>query len=184
MQKGFFLISIVFLLVAGTAGAQKVYTKNGSVSFFSKSPLENISADNNQVMSVLNQQTGEMQFSILIKSFRFKKALMEEHFNENYLESNKYPKATFKGVVNDLSKINLGKDGSYAVQVSGELTIHGVTNKVTAPGTITVKSGVANASSKFSVKLADYKVEIPKLVKDNIAEVIEITVACNYDQKM
>lgn len=184
MQKGFFLITVVFLLVVSTAGAQKVYTKNGSVSFFSKSPLENISADNNQVMSVLNQQTGEMQFSILIKSFRFKKALMEEHFNENYLESDKYPKATFKGVVNNLSKINLAKDGSYSVQVSGDLTIHGVTNKVTAPGTITVKSGVANASGKFSVKLADYKVEIPKLVKDNIAEVIEITVACTYDQKM
>lgn len=184
MQKGFFLISIVFLLVASTAGAQKVYTKNGSVSFFSKSPLENISADNNQVMSVLNQQTGEMQFSILIKSFRFKKALMEEHFNENYLESDKFPKATFKGVVNDLSKINLSKDGSYAVQVSGDLTIHGVTNKVTTPGIITVKSGVAKATSKFSVKLGDYKVEIPKLVKDNIAEVIEITVACTYDQKM
>ena len=184
MQKNNLLLTLAFLFITVAASAQKVYTKNGSASFFSKSPLENISADNNQVMSVLNKQTGDIQFSILIKSFRFKKALMEEHFNENYLESDKYPKANFKGLVTDISSVNFLKDGSYPVKVSGDLTMHGVTNKVSAAGTITVKAGVAVASGKFSVKLADYKIEVPKLVKDNIAEVIDITVACTYDQKM
>lgn len=184
MKSRFFLVTATFLLINFGALAQKVYTKNGSISIFSKSPLENISADNNQVMSVLNQQTGEMQFSVLIKSFHFKKALMEEHFNENYMESDKYPKATFKGNIQDLSKINMGKDGSYSVQVSGELTMHGVTNKISAPGTITIKSGIANASGRFTAKLADYKITIPNLVKDNISETIEITVTCSYDQKM
>lgn len=178
------LATIAFILINHAATAQKVYTKNGNISFFSKAPLENISADNNQVMSVLNQQTGDLQFSVIIKSFKFKKALMEEHFNENYLESNTYPKAGFKGNVSDVNKVNFTKDGSYSVMVTGELTIHGITNKVTAPGTFTVKNSIANASSKFIIKLADYKIAIPSLVKDNISETIEITVNCDYTQKL
>lgn len=175
---------VFFTAVSITASAQKVYTKNGNISFFSKAPLENISADNNQVMSVLNQQNGEMQFSVIIKSFKFKKALMEEHFNENYMESDKHPKATFKGNVSDISKVNFAKDGKYDVVVAGDLTIHGVTNKVSAPGTISVKNGVASGTSKFNLRLADYKISIPKLVKDNISETVEITVNCDYNQKL
>jgi polyisoprenoid-binding protein YceI len=184
MQKKILFIGITLLLAATVAQSQKVFTKNGSVSFFSRSPLENISADNNQVMSVVNLQTGEMQFSILVKSFHFKKALMEEHFNENYMESDKYPKATFKGLIADMSKINLAKDGNYPVKVTGDLTMHGVANKVLAMGSLTVKSGIISASGKFSCRLADYKISVPKLVRDNIAETIEITVTCSYDQKM
>jgi polyisoprenoid-binding protein YceI len=183
-MKSTLLTALLLNLGMLAANAQKVYTKNGNVSFFSKSPLENITAENNQVMSVLNQQTGEMQFSVLVKSFHFKKALMEEHFNENYMESNKFPKASFKGNIQDISKVNFTKDGTYTVVVTGDLTIHGVTNNVSAPGSITVKSGVANASSKFNVKLADYKISVPKLVKDNVAEQIDIAVSTVYDQKM
>jgi polyisoprenoid-binding protein YceI len=179
------LLSVAALvLLASTSFAQKVYTKNGSISFFSKSPMENIDAKNNQVMSVLNTQNGEMQFSVLIKGFHFEKALMEEHFNENYLESSKYPKASFKGTVADISKVNFAKDGSYPVTVAGDLTIHGATKKVSAPGTILVKNGVPSANSKFNIRLADYNITIPKLVKDNISETIDITVVCSYDQKM
>jgi polyisoprenoid-binding protein YceI len=173
-----------FLTLSIAASAQKIYTKNGSISFFSKSSLENITADNNQVMSVLNLQTGELQYSVIIKSFRFKKALMEEHFNDNYLESNKYPKASFKGNISNFKNINLNKDGSFPIQVLGELTMHGISNKVSAQGSLVVKSGIPNLSGKLSVKLVDYKIEVPKLVKDNIAEVIEITVTCTYDQKI
>ncbi|HMJ46342.1 MAG TPA: YceI family protein [Ferruginibacter sp.] len=182
-MKKILFVSII-LLTSQFISAQKVFTKNGNISFFSKSALENISADNNQVMSVLNQQNGDMQFSVLIKSFRFKKSLMEEHFNENYLESDKYPKASFKGNISDLSKIDFSKDGNYAVNVTGDLTMHGVTKKVSAPGTLLVKGGKVIADSKFNLKLADYNITIPKLVKDNIAEVIDIIVSCNYDQKM
>jgi hypothetical protein len=176
------LILICSMTIAATA--QKYYTKNGNVSFFSKTNLENISADNNQVVSVLNSQTGELQFSIIIKNFHFKKALMEEHFNENYLESEKYPKATFKGSIADLSKVNFSTDGTYSISVTGDLTIHNITQKVTSAGTLTIKGGKINASSKFAGRPADYNIAIPKLVKDNIAETIEITVNCNYDQKM
>jgi polyisoprenoid-binding protein YceI len=182
MKNLFFVILIA--CSALSVKAQKVYTKNGNISFFSKSPLENITATNNQVMSVLNTQTGEMQFSALIKSFHFEKALMQEHFNENYMESSKFPKSTFKGSVSDISKVAMAKDGTYPVVVSGDLTIHGVTKKVSTPGTLTVKNGVISGKSVFSVKLAEYGISIPKLVKDNIAENIEITVNCTYDQKM
>lgn len=166
------------------ASAQKIYTKNGFISFFSKTPMENIQADNNQVMSVLNTQTGDLQFSVLIKSFRFEKALMEEHFNENYMESEKFPKAGFKGSITDLNRVSFGADGQYTVTVSGDLTIHGVTNKVSTPGTITIKGGKISADARFNVKTADYNISIPKVVRDNIAESIEIKVSCNYDQKM
>ena len=182
-MKKLLFISVI-LATSQFVSAQKVFTKNGNISFFSKSPLENISADNNQVMSVLNQQNGEMQFSVLIKGFHFKKSLMEEHFNENYMESNKYPKANFKGNISDLSKIDFSKDGNYAVNVSGDLTIRGVTKKVSAPGTVQVKGGKVTAESKFPLRLADYNITIPKLVKDNIAEVVDVTVSCGYDQKM
>jgi len=164
--------------------AQKVYTKNGLVSFFSTTPMENIKADNNQVLCLLNTQTGDLQFSLLNKGFHFPKALMEEHFNENYIESNKYPKSTFKGTVADISKVNFSKDGTYPVSVSGDLTMHGVTKALTATGNIIVKDGKATAASKFMVKLADYNIDIPGAVKKNIAESIEITVNCTLDQKM
>lgn len=182
MKRTFSILLLITFALAGQA--QKVYTKNGNVAFFSKTALENISADNNQVTSMLNLQTGDLQFSVLIKAFHFKKALMEEHFNENYMESDKYPKAIFKGMIADISKINFTKDGSYPASVSGDLTIHGITNKLTVPGTITVKAGIAAATASFNIKPADYKISIPKLVKDNIAESINITVNCNYNQKL
>jgi polyisoprenoid-binding protein YceI len=162
---------------------QKVYTKNGHIAFFSKTNMENIKADNNQVMSVLNIQTGELQFSLLQKSFHFDKPLMEEHFNENYIESDKYPKGTFKGAIAEISLVNFNKDGSYNVMVAGDLTLHGVTQKIAAPGKIIIGKGKITANSKFIIKLSSFKIVIPSLVKDNISDNLEITVACDYEQK-
>lgn len=178
------LMVVAICLLNSQLIAQKSYTKNGNISFFSTSPLENIDAKNNQVMSVLDTQTGSLQFSVIIKAFHFKKSLMEEHFNEDYMESTKYPKAIFKGAFTDLKKIYFAKDGSYNVFVSGDFTLHGVTKKITVPGIITVKNGIPTAASKFTVKLADYDISIPKILKDNISENIIITVACTYDHKM
>jgi hypothetical protein len=183
MKKNF-LSAIILLAASSIATAQKYYTKNGNISFFSKTNMENIKADNNQVLSVLNVQTGELQFSVIIKSFHFEKALMEEHFNENYLESDKYPKSSFKGTVADVSKVNFTTDGTYPVAVSGDLTMHGVTNKVSTKGKIVVKGGKITGTSVFTAALADYKIVIPKLVENNISKTIEITVNCLYDQKM
>lgn len=183
-MKHVILFAVFFSTLLGQAVAQKYYTKNGNISFFSKTSLENIKADNNQVLSVLNAQTGEVQFSVLIKSFHFEKALMEEHFNENYLESEKFPKATFKGSITDMGRVNFGTDGMYTVPVSGDMTMHGVTKKIITTATITIKAGKVSATSKFFVKLADYNISIPSIVKDNIAESVEVTVLSNFDQKM
>lgn len=183
-MKHVILFAVFFSTLLGQAVAQKYYTKNGNISFFSKTSLENIKADNNQVLSVLNAQTGEVQFSVLIKSFHFEKALMEEHFNENYLESEKFPKATFKGSITDMGRVNFGTDGMYTVPVSGDMTMHGVTKKIITTATITIKAGKVSATSKFFVKLADYNISIPGIVKDNIAESVEVTVLSSFDQKM
>lgn len=183
-MKQMTLLFAFLLALSPFAMAQKYYTKNGSISFFSKTSLENIKADNNQVMSVLNAQTGEIQFSVLIKGFHFEKALMEEHFNENYLESEKFPKATFKGNITDLARVSFNTDGMYTVPVSGDLTIHGVTRKVNTTGTVTIKGGKVSATSKFLVKLSDYNISIPNVVKDNIAEAVEVNVNSSFDQKM
>ncbi|HMU09893.1 MAG TPA: YceI family protein [Ferruginibacter sp.] len=183
-MKQVILFTALFIMLLNQAVAQKYYTKNGSISFFSKTSLENIKADNNQVLSVLNAQSGEIQFSVLIKSFHFEKALMEEHFNENYLESEKFPKATFKGSITDMGRVNFSTDGMYTVPVSGDLNMHGVTKKITTTATITLKAGKVSATAKFLVKLADYNISIPSIVKDNIAESVEVTVLSNFDQKM
>ncbi len=182
-MKQVFLCTAIFLY-ALSSNAQKVFTKNGNISFHSKTTLENIDATSNQVMSVLVMATGDLQFSVLVKSFHFPKALMEEHFNESYIESDKYPKATFKGKIADISKVNFTKDGTYAVTVSGDLTLHGVTKATSTTGSIIVKSGKASAVSTFNLKLADYNINIPSVAKSNISEMITIKVNCLYDQKM
>jgi polyisoprenoid-binding protein YceI len=183
-MKSFLFYPCILLLLNSQVSAQKIFTKNGNISFFSATKLENIKADNNQVMSVLNTATGELQFSVIIKNFHFEKALMEEHFNENYLESSKYPKAVFKGSITDIGKVNFAVDGNYPVQVTGDLTLHGVTNKLTAKATLFIKAGKVSGQSVFNVALADYKIEVPKLVEGNIAKTIEVKVNCLYDQKL
>ncbi|MEP7108082.1 MAG: YceI family protein [Ferruginibacter sp.] len=182
MKRIFFLLwmSIAFMHVAK---AQIFFTKNGMISFFSKSPLENISAVNNQVVSVINTTTGEIKFSVIIKGFLFKKALMQEHFNENYMESDKYPKATLNGTITDISKVDFSKDGDYAVNMDGDLVVHGVTKKITTPAVIAVRAGKFAATSSFMVLLADYNISIPKIVENNISKSIEIKVNCNFEPK-
>jgi len=167
----------IAMLSAGAMQAQKYMTKNGHIKFFSETPVEKIEADNNQVNSALDIQTGDFVFKVLIKSFKFEKALMEEHFNENYLESDKYPNSTFQGKVTNLAAINFTKEGTYEVTIEGDLTIHGVTKKISEKGTFTVKAGdKIQGYSKFNVKPADYAIKIPGAVVKNIAETIEVTV--------
>jgi hypothetical protein len=173
----------MFALMNSHADAQVYYTKNGSVSFFSKTALENIDAENNQVISVLNMGTGALQFSLLNNTFHFPKAKMEADFNEDYIESDKYPRSTFKGTITNLSDVNFAKDGSYAVKINGDLTIHGVSKHISVPGTIVIKNGNVSATSSFKVLVRDYKIKIPSIVSNKIAESIEVNVSCNYQKK-
>jgi hypothetical protein len=178
MKRLSFIILLLALFLA--ANAQKYMTKNGYIGFFSSTPIEDIKADNNQVASVIDISTGEVVFQVLIKSFKFEKALMEEHFNENYLESEKYPKSTFKGKITNLTAVDFNKPGKYDVTVEGDLNIHDVTNKVSVKGSINVVSGGIDANSKFIIVPEEYKINIPGVVRNSIAKTIEVTVAMKY----
>ncbi len=174
----FFFALCFFIGVVGTAKAQvKYYTKSGKISFFSKSPLENIEAVNNKVISVWDVSTGKIEFAVLMKGFEFEKALMQEHFNENYVESDTYPKAIFKGTVENSGAVTSTVNNTTTLKVTGTLSMHGVTNPVAAKTLITVKNGVISASCNFSVLLADYKITIPSLVADKINKKIEISIS-------
>lgn len=177
------IMAVLFFNLNIVTGQEMYFTRNGKVSFFSKTPMENIDAVNNEVFSVMNLSKGEIAFAILVKSFRFEKALMEEHFNENYMESTKFPKATFNGKIEQAEKLSLNKAGQYPVHVSGDLTIHGVTKKINTEGTITVSDSGLQATSTFNLKVKDFNIEIPSLVADKIAETIEVTINCSYAPK-
>jgi len=171
----FFLFNLVLAV-----NAQKYMTKNGFIGFYSHTPMEDIKAENNQVVGALDISTGEMVFQALIKSFHFDRALMEEHFNENYMESDKIPKSMFKGKITNLSAVDFTKNGTYDVTVEGDLTIHDVTNKITTKGTIEVVSGGINANSKFNIIPEDYKITIPGVVREKINKNLEVTIAMKY----
>jgi polyisoprenoid-binding protein YceI len=170
------VLMTAFIFLAFTLNAQKFMTKNGYIGFYSHTPMEDIKGDNNQVASILDASTGEFVFQVLMKSFKFEKTLMEEHFNENYVESEKFPKSTFKGKITNLSNVDFSKTGSYKVKVDGELSIHGVTQNVSTPGEIEITEGGVNARSQFIIHPEDYKIEIPAIVRENIAKEISVTV--------
>lgn len=178
------VITALINLVALVGFAQPVYmTRSGQVSFFSRTPLENIEAVNNEVSSMINTETGDIVFAVLIKGFHFEKALMEEHFNENYLESDKLPKSTFQGKITNLTDIPFDKEGSFPALVEGDLTIHGVKRHITSSGTIAVSGGKILINAAFKVRLADFKVERPSLVANKIAEIVDVSLRCHYDPK-
>lgn len=170
---------MTFLLIAFTisAVAQNRYmTRTGKISFYSSTPMEDIKADNNQVAAVLDRSTGELVYNVLIKSFQFDKKLMQEHFNENYMNSDEFPRSKFIGKVRNIGDVNFDKNGEYKVTVDGNLTIKDKTHSVEVPGVIIVKDGAVETQAKFKVRPADYNIEIPGLVRDKIAKEIEVTV--------
>ena len=177
------LLYVLFFFVFKQADSQVYYTKNGNISFYSKSPLQNIEAENNQVISVLNIQNGELQFSLLNNAFHFPKAKMEEDFNENYIESDKYPRSSFKGMVTDINHVDLKRDGTYPLMVNGDLTIHGITKPITVNGTIIISKGTISTNSSFTVLVKDYGIKIPTIFSNKIAEQIEIKISCSYQEK-
>jgi disulfide oxidoreductase YuzD len=176
-----FVTSAFILLVLQYAPAQTRYIdRAGKARFFSSAPMEDIEAHNQQAVSVLDVGTGEVVASMLMRSFNFKKALMEEHFNENYVESHKYPKATFKGKVSNITELDLSKNGKYTLDISGEITLHGVTKPLMVQAEAMVNNGSIQAKAVFPLTVKDFNIKIPRLVVDNIAEVVEVSVSFSY----
>lgn len=175
-MKKLFLLCAALAALTMPATAQKFFTRDAKVQFNSDTPMEKIEAVNKSGTAVIDTQTGKMEWKVLIKNFIFEKALMQEHFNENYMESTKFPSATFKGAVADPASVNFGKDGVYKVKTKGTMEIHGVKKEVEIPGTITVKGGTVAVKSNFVVACADYNIQIPGVVREKIAKEINVAV--------
>ena len=167
---------IVFLCLAmighSAAYSQFYTTRTGFIGFYSKTPLEDIKAENNQVYAVIDAGKKNIAFSLLVKGFVFAKELMQVHFNENYVESDKYPKASFSGSFT--GDIHLDKDGVYPVTIKGGLTLHNVTRQIEEPATLEVKDGKLMGKSDFELRPEDFNMTIPSVVRDKIAKTVTV----------
>jgi polyisoprenoid-binding protein YceI len=165
---------LVFYLTILYAQSPKYFTRNAVVSFTSDAPIEKIEAVNKHVNCILNPQTNDLAFKIVIKSFDFEKQAMQDHFNNDYMNSDKFPNATFEGKI--INVIDFSKNGKYNVTVDGKLTIHGVINAVKQTGIIEIKDGKIIAKSKFTIKLSDYKIIVPSDYVSKINNNVEIEI--------
>lgn len=174
-----FISSIIFFVCCETLKAQNIYScTNGEVTFFSKAPLEDIQAASKGLNSILNTSNNEIVFIVPMTSFKFKKSMMEEHFNENYIESHKYPNAVYKGKINE--NIDYSKDGEYEVTSTGTLALHGVDKTRTEKGKMIIKEGKISIHSEFTIAIKEHNIEIPKLVVQNIAEIVKVNFIASY----
>jgi len=161
------------LCLANSLGAQdKFLTKEGYVSFFSHSIVEDIKADNNQALSIIDTTTHKIAIQLLMRSFMFEKALMQEHFNENYVESYKYPKATFSGEIRNFGELN---DENTETEIVGDLTVHGETKNISTKVNITMENDEIILKGDFKVEVADFNIKIPAIVRNNIAKTIKVS---------
>lgn len=166
-----FLIASLLFLAKGKA---QIYLADScKVTFFSAATIEDITAVNTSSKPVMSTATGEIQISLTINQFIFAKKLMQEHFNEDYMESDKYPHAVFKGKVNE--KVDYKKDGVNNVTVAGEMDMHGVKKNITIPGTITIKNGIIFLAAKFDVKPSDYNIKVPSVIGSDVAKQIAVS---------
>jgi polyisoprenoid-binding protein YceI len=172
-------VFFLYLALFRPAGAysQLYSTRTGFIGFYSKTALEDIKAENNQVYAVVDAAKKNLALAVLLKGFIFTKELMQEHFNENYVESDKYPKATFTGAYT--GDLNVGKDGAYKVMVKGSLTLHNVTKPIETEATFEVQRGQLLGKTEFKVRPEDFNISIPSIVRDKIDK--EITVKVNID---
>ncbi len=171
---------VILMIYPWVGNAQKYFSRNAIIRINSPSKVEKIEGVSSTATTVLEMSSGKIEFAVLTNSFVFEKALMQEHFNENYLESTKYPKANFKGSLDNFSSLKLTDPGTYKTHVRGELTMHGVTQTITAPVEFMVDAKGIHASCNFRVKCSDYNIEIPTVVKNTVSNDVDIKVKVDY----
>lgn len=178
-MKKWILMHCLFVTVLN-AGAQLYITKTGFTGFYSKTPMEDIKAENNQVYAAVDLSKKTIAFSMLLKGFLFRKELMQEHFNENYVESDKYPRATFSGIfTGDIDPV---EQEPVVIQVKGKISLHGVEKEFSAPATLSVRNGNLTGVSKFQLIPGDFNIAIPALVSDKIAKQIDVAINISCKQ--
>jgi polyisoprenoid-binding protein YceI len=176
------ILSIALVLATGLLFAQKKTTTSAVISFDATTDIDKLpKADNMTVIASLDTKTGKIAFEATIKNFAFTNPRIQEHFNNaGWMDSEKFPTATFKGDIANLSEVNFAKDGKYSVTVKGELTMHGVTRPVETTGTIVVSGKTINATSEFTVKLADYAIDGGAVGAGKVSKEPKITVAAEF----
>jgi hypothetical protein len=176
-MKRFSLLFVCLALSSASLAQARYFAEKSFISFFSDGVIEDITAENKKITSIFDAIKGEIAFLMNIKDFQFEKKLMQVHFNEKYMESDKYPKSTFQGNVSGYSS---STPGPQQVKATGKLTIHGVTREVVLPGSMEVKENQLIVKSKFMVKLSDYDIHVPQIVWQNIAQEVEVTLDFVY----
>jgi polyisoprenoid-binding protein YceI len=169
---------VLFSVMSLNTVAQKYVSEKGVITFFSEAAIEDIKAENLNAISIFNVQTSDIAFSVSIREFQFEKKLMQEHFNEKYMDSGKYPKSTFSGKLVGFVSTNTSE--VQQVKARGKLVIHGVTKEVEIPGTVEITSPNILMKAKFTVRLENYKIKIPQLMWQNIAEEVEVSLEFTY----
>ena len=172
---------IIYLLFSTQVLAQQFYTNKGKISFFSEAPLEDISAVNENVSAIIDSQTGGFAFRVKIVEFTFPNSLMQEHFNESYLESEKYPLSTFTGVIDNFSDLDLSNEQNLVV--NGSLSMHGISKVAQMKANAKMINDELHISSTFDVALKDYDIDIPKIMIYKIAETIAVTVEIKLSKR-
>ncbi len=184
MRKLIFILFLFLLPPFLSQGGPEVYSSdNGTISFRSEAVQELINATSHNLHGLIDAGNRTFAFRILIRSFiGFNNGLQGEHFNENYLESDKYPEATFKGKI--IEQIDLTKDGKYMVRAKGVLNIHGVEQERILKSEITVLKESIHIESQFSVLLNDHDIKVPKVVHEKIASEIQIVIHADFKKKI
>lgn len=176
------IILLIIVVVPVIVQAQQLIDRAGRAHFFSSAPMEDIEAVNEKALGAMDLTSGQVAVTLRMEEFIFDKSLMQEHFNENYVESEKYPKAILTGNISNFPAdfIEKAKSG-LNTQITGKMEIHGVARQVELPVTFTIQKGILTVHSVFTLAVADYKIEIPKMVMMNIAEEVEVTVDFKFE---
>ena len=176
------LFSLAVLFYVNCLSQDRFITRNGMIQFNASTPLETISPINNHVSCILDPETGKIAFQLKMISFKFDKALMEEHFNEKYVESEKYPKSTYVGEIINWNELDFSKE-KQNIKSKGILTIHGVDKEVEVSGTINFLKNNIEIKSEFSIVVSDFDIQIPKLVRDKISKEVRVILEMNLQSK-
>lgn len=171
MKQNILLISFLVFFNSKATAQDKYMAKDGFISFFSHTLVEDIKADNNQVLSIIDTETGEIAIQLLMRSFQFKKALMQEHFNESYVESHKFPKAKFNGIILNFAEL----ENIDETQINGTLNVHGKDKEISIITKVEKDASIIKISGDFTVEVADFDIKIPSIVRNNIAKTIKVT---------
>lgn len=181
MKKQLILLGIILPMWVNLYSQGKFLCNEGHITFFSHTAIEDITAENKEVASVLDAESGEVAVIVKITAFQFEKKLMQEHFNENYMESEQFPKATFMGKIVNNGEIDYASPGVYSIKVEGDMTIHGVVQNMAEEGSLEVRTDGIVVTMEFLLDPSDYGIKIPRVVRKNIAERLQITISLAHE---